>query len=136
MHYSNVLVAVDIGLEEAQRLVASATQLVDPDKLTVAHVICLDLEHYSRTDRLHGASIEEAYWCTSQHLEMLCTPLGIDALRQRVLEGGIVEELSHLAVSEECDLVIIGRHQGTPPGSTTLGVASRVGCDVLAIAVD
>ena len=136
MSYVKVLVAVDFGHDEAQRLIATATQITGPAQLTIAHVICLDLEHYTRTERLHSASLEEAYWCTRQHLDTLGTPLGLIGDQQRILNGNIVDELTHLVEAEAFDLVIVGHHANVSPASTAQSVAARASCDVLAVAID
>lgn len=136
MSYANVLVAVDIGAKEARRLITSAIQIADPSRLTVAYVICLGLEHYARTDRMYSESLEEAYWCTHQHLKTLCAPLGLEGDQQRILTGNIVNELAHLVEAEAFDLVIIGRHEKTSPASTVQGVTARVPCDVLGVAIE
>lgn len=113
--YQNVLAAVDLTTETANRVIEHARAFVDDGgQLSVLHVVEPQYVQYSFDPTFRASfsrSLEEsALSAALERLTELCEPFGIDADHRFVTLGRTADQTHDLARSGGFDLIVTGSH--------------------------
>ena len=111
--FDKVLVAVDLELEPAKRLLARAISL-RPGEVWVTHVVEPQYVQYSIDPTFTGgitrAMEEDAIRATARRLDEICRGSGIADDHRLVRLGRAADTIHELATEVGADTIIIGSH--------------------------
>src|SRR5690606_17811769 len=140
MPYQHLLIAVDLT-EASDRIASHAHELarIFGARLSLVHVV-----EYVPVDPAGEALLpppvnmeEELMEAARKRLDALCDKLGLPECRRHVVLGNIKTEVVRIAAEEECDLIVLGRHERHGLqlllGSTEKSVLASAPCHGLAV---
>lgn len=117
--YDNVLIAIDLTREAANRVLSGARAFARKSagphpKLSVVHVVEPQYVQYSFDPTFTGSltrSLEkDALEGATARIAELCEPFGIPAEDQHVVLGRAADQIHDLARTLDADLIVIGSH--------------------------
>lgn len=139
--YQNILLAVDFS--DCDDYVAQQAKLLAAQFNARLHLIHV-LDNIPMPDTPYGTVIPLHTHSSDQLLENertkfigICNQLGIPQEQCWLIWGEPQQEITHLAVREQIDLIVVGSHGrhglAVLLGSTAKNVLSHAKCDVLAV---
>lgn len=134
--YRHAVVCIDFQAVEAARLLERAASLLGSGgRLSAISVI--EVGSFESDADSVAALVEEEFNTRSAHLARLCREAGHPEAEQRVLVGKAAREIVAYVQQGECDLAVMGEHEGArdprPLGSTADATLRLLHCDALVV---